>query len=71
MPQLVTFHGRPVKRRRRFANRLRLTFVGAIPGEPGKVVFVSQEEWQRFGAVRFFPKHEMPNVRALADQFVS
>lgn len=71
MPLLVTFEGRPVKRRRRVPDGLLLTFVNSVPGEPGNVVVVSQEEWLRYGRVQFFAKHEMPNLRALADQFTS
>jgi hypothetical protein len=69
MPELVTFLGRPVKRRRRVADGIRLTFFSAVPGEPGEMIVVSQGEWLRYGQVRFFPKGRMPNRRALARRF--
>ena len=71
MPQLVTFQGRPVRRRRRVPAGIRLTLVSPLPGEPGNVIYVSQQEWLRDGDVQFFSKASMPNVRALASRFVS
>lgn len=71
MPQLVTFQGRPVKRRRRVSEGVRLTFVSPVPSEPGDVLVVSQQEWLRYGRIQYFAKHCMPNLRALADQFVT
>jgi hypothetical protein len=72
VPELVTFQGRPVKRRRRVRDGLlKLTFVSPVPGEPGAVLVVSQDEWLRYGRVRFFAKGKMPNQRALASRFTT
>jgi hypothetical protein len=71
MPQLITFQNWPVKRRRRVPGGLLLTFVGAVPGEPGGAIVVSQEEWLRHGKVQFLPKEQMPDVRALVNELES
>jgi hypothetical protein len=69
MPLLVLFDGRPVKRRHRVGQGLRLIFANRSPGEPAESVVVTQQEWLRHGHIQFFPKSQMPNVRALARQF--
>lgn len=68
MPLLVSYRGRPIRDRRRVGDRLRLTFFNRIPGERCRVVIVSQSQWQRHGTIQFFPKEQMPDVRALAAQ---
>ena len=69
MPLRVSFHGRPVKHRRRTAEGLRLTFVNPIRGQTSVVAIVTQEVWQCYGTIEFFPRHLMPDVRALAARF--
>ena len=69
MPLLVSFRGRPVKRRRRVDGGLRLVFVSPIRGGKSHVAVVSQADWLRQGSVQFFLESEMPDVRALAAQF--
>lgn len=71
MPLLVTFQGRPVKRRRRVDDGVFLRFVSAVPGEQGDAVVVSQEEWFRYGKVQYLPRDQMRNVREVARQFPS
>ena len=71
MPLLVTFRDWPVKRRRRVSNGLLLTLVGAVPGEPGGAIVVSQDEWLRHGKVQFLSKDQMPDVRALVNELDS
>jgi hypothetical protein len=66
MPQLVTFAGMPVKRRRRVAAGLLLTFYSACPGKPGRALVVSDAEWRRDGRIEFFTSDSLPNVRRLA-----
>ncbi len=65
MPLLVTFRDWPVKRRRRLQGGLLLTLVGAIPGEPGGAIIVTQDDWLRHGKVQYLTKEQMPDVRAL------
>jgi hypothetical protein len=69
MPQLVTFRGQPVKRRRLLPEGLRLTFVSPVPGEQGRMMIVTQAEWLRYGRIQFYPRGQMPDVRSIADQF--
>lgn len=71
MPELVTFLGRPVKRRRRLENGISLTLVSPVPGKRGLCLVVSQEEWLRYGKVQFYQKREMPDPRAIARQFLT
>jgi hypothetical protein len=66
MPELVTYKGRPVKRRERMGQSIKLIFVHPQEGKTGEVRFVSQADWTLHGAVQFFTKEEMPNVRLLA-----
>jgi hypothetical protein len=66
MPVLALFHGRPVKRRRRVATGIRLTFFDPRPGAPGEQMIVSEADWHRFASVQFLPRCQMPDVRALA-----
>ena len=69
MPQLVTFQGRPVRRRYRVPDGLMLIFVHPQPGHEGQRLVVTQSEWDRDGQVRFYPRSQMPDVRALAARF--
>ena len=49
MPLLVTFNGRPVRRRRRVKEGLELTLVSPVKGQLAERVTVSTEEWQAHG----------------------
>lgn len=71
MPLLVTFRDWPVKRRRHAPGGLLLTLFGALPGEPGGAIVVSQEEWLRHGKIQFLAKEQMPDVRALVNELES
>jgi hypothetical protein len=53
------------------SNGLLLTLVGAVPGEPGGAIVVSQDEWLRHGKVQFLSKDQMPDVRALVNELES
>lgn len=66
MPQLVTYRGRPVKRRLRLAGGLRLTFFASQSGWVGDQLVVSDDDWRRHGRVQFYPSGMLPDVRALA-----
>jgi hypothetical protein len=66
VPQLILFRGRPVKRRRRVAGGLSLTFYAAEPGRRGAQRFVSQADWDRYGSLQFFAREQMPDVRVFA-----
>ena len=67
MPLLVTYRGRPLKRRRRFEKGLLLYFYSRQKGEAGEQLIVSNDDWLRFGKEQFFPAGEMPDVRVLSD----
>jgi hypothetical protein len=69
VPQLILYRGHPVKRRRRMAGGLYLTFYTPEPGQRGAQRFVSQADWDRHGSLKFFAREQMPNVRALACRF--
>lgn len=67
MPELVTYLGRPVKRRERQKGQLKLTLVNPTPGAPGDVLTVTQDEWARNGKTEFYAdRSQMPDVRELA-----
>jgi hypothetical protein len=66
MPELITFRGRPVKRRVRVAGGLRLILVSAIPGRVGEQLNVSEADWREHGHIEFFTRENLPDVRALA-----
>jgi hypothetical protein len=66
MPLVITFRGRPVKRRRRTRDGLLLTFYSAIAGQSGEQVTVTEAEWQAHGQVRFYPPGQRPDFRKLA-----
>jgi hypothetical protein len=63
---LVTFRGRPVKRRQCVAGGLQLIFFSATAGSPGEKLIVSEADWQTFGRVQFYPPGLRPDVRKLA-----
>ena len=65
MPQLITYGGRPVKRRRRVSNGLQLTFYAAKPGEPGPRITVSEADWKLHGRIEHFGSGQRPDVRKL------
>ena len=65
MPQLITYSGRPVKRRRRVSNGLQLTFYAAAPGEPGPRLTVSEADWKLHGSIEHFGAGQRPDVRKL------
>lgn len=68
MPQLVTYLGRPVKRRiSEIRNRqlgLVLVFYAPTPGQKGGSLFVTDEEWKKNGKIEQCA--QKPDVRALA-----
>ena len=64
MPVLVTYQGRPVKRRHRRGEDLRLILVHPTPGERGERLVVSQTLWQQHGRVEIVAT--MPDRRAMA-----
>jgi hypothetical protein len=66
MPQLITYDGRPVKRRRRIAGGTLLIFYAACPSDSGPQLVVSDEQWNSLGRVRYFTASQLPDVRALA-----
>ena len=66
MPQLISYRGRPVKRRRYFAGGLRLTFFASQRGRVGDQLVVTDDDWHRHGRVQFYPLGTLPDVRALA-----
>lgn len=69
MPHLVSFRGRPVKRRRRTSSGLCLIFVSPISRLPGDVVVVTQDEWRLHGTVQFYPSGRLPDLRKLAEHY--
>jgi hypothetical protein len=69
VPQLILYRGRPVKRRRRMAGGLCLTFYTSEPGQRGTPHFVSQADWDRHSSLQFFAREQMPDVRALVSRF--
>ena len=66
MPLLITFQGKPVKRRRRHGDGLRLHLYSSIPGQPGRQLFVTQQQWEQFGCIKYVTRSQMPDVRKLA-----
>lgn len=68
MAQLVTYKGRPVKRRqsvtRSGVDGLLLTFFSSTRGENGERRFVTDAQWRQFGNVS---QNTKVDVRALAD----
>lgn len=61
MPQLVTFKGRPIKRRRRHADGLLLNFYGEKRGDQGDRLVVTDAEWDLFGRVDYVRRESMPD----------
>gem|GEM_PF-5504164 len=68
LPLLITFQGKPVKRRERCGDRLKLTLFSPCRGTPGGQLIVTQDEWQKFGRIDFLQRSQMPDVRRLADR---
>ena len=66
MPQLITYDGRPVKRRRRIAGGTLLIFYAARPTDPGPQLVITDDQWDALGLVRYFDSANLPDVRALA-----
>ena len=66
LPLLITFQGKPVKRRQRIGNRLKLLFYSPTLGQPGQQLTVTQDEWRKFGRVQFVTRDQMPDVRRLS-----
>jgi hypothetical protein len=66
MPELITFRGRPIKRRSRTPSGLHLVFFSAVRGIPGLRLDVTEDEWNAHGRIEFFPDGQKPDVRALA-----
>ena len=66
MPLLITFRGKPVKRRFRVGPRLKLIFFAPVRGQRGyKLIFI-QKEWDRDGRIQFTTPQQMPDVRRMA-----
>lgn len=70
MPLLVTFKGRPVKRRNRVGKNLRLVMFHRKPGQPGLQLIVSQATWDAFGRIEFVRREDMPDRRNMANKQV-
>jgi len=66
MPQLITYDGRPVKRRRRIAGGTLLIFFAPTAAEKGPQLVVTDDQWDALGLVRYFESANLPDVRALA-----
>jgi hypothetical protein len=66
MPLLITFRGRPVKRRRRVRSGLRLVMVNCFPGQRCERLFVTEAEWSQHSQEQFLAREQMPDVRELA-----
>jgi hypothetical protein len=66
MPLLVTFQGKPVKRRFRLGYRLKLIFFAPVRGQTGDQLIVTQQEWDRYGRIHFTTPQQMPDVRRMA-----
>lgn len=49
MPLVVTYRGEPVKRRKRRGDWLFLWLYAKEPGQPSRVIRVSQKDWERDG----------------------
>lgn len=71
MPLLITYRGRPVKRRRRCGTGLCLTMSNTSPGLRSDQLFVTDAEWSHHGRVQYFPGGLMPNVCELARHTVT
>jgi hypothetical protein len=70
VPLLLTYNGRPIKRRHRMPGGLHLVFVSPVAGAPGDELDVLDADWQAHGVEQFFAtKEEMPDVRAMAARF--
>ena len=70
MPELVTFHGRPVKHHYATDDgRVLVIFVHPVKGQKGKQVRVSQAAWQAHSCKQYFATGAKPDVRALAAKF--
>ena len=69
MPELVTYKGKPVRRRIGLGSRgLRLIFFSAVPGQPGQQLEVSNGDWQQHSQRTFYEnKADFPPVRELAE----
>jgi hypothetical protein len=66
MPLLITFRGKPVKRRYRLGSRLKLIFFAPVRGQSGDQLIVTQQEWDRDGRIQFATPQQMPDVRRMA-----
>jgi hypothetical protein len=66
MPLLVTYQGKPVKRRRRLGSGLCLTFYSSTPGERGRHLVVTQRQWDAFSRIQYVLRSQMPDVRKLS-----
>ncbi len=67
MPLLVTYRGHRVKRRHRTADGLRIKLAPSRPGRPGAVIFVTQAEWDAYGAEVYLSpdsRTELPHSRS-------
>lgn len=70
MPKLVTFKGRPVKKKTPVGNQeLRLTFYTAVAGARGPQEIVSRQDWETYGQEQYFPAGQMPDVREIAARY--
>ncbi len=66
MPLLVTYRGRPIKRRIKVPSGLKLLFYHPQPFIPGDVLEVTEAEWREHGEIRFLTPDQMPDLWALA-----
>lgn len=65
MPLLITYQGRPIKRRKRLGKHLKLTFYASTQEQPGDQLLVTQEQWQQHGREAYMARTAMPDVRTL------
>lgn len=68
MPLLITFKGRPVKRRKRIGPHLKLTFFASVHEYVGDQLVVTQEQWRQHGREVYLARSAMPDVRTLNTQ---
>jgi hypothetical protein len=66
VPLLITYQGRPIKRRRRVGNKLLLVFYAAQAGQRGDKLIVSQANWEAHGSIQYVARNQMPDVRRMS-----
>ena len=59
------FRGKPVKRMRQDGEHIVLNFVSAVPGKQGRVLRVTQQQWNDHGEWREVESTRMADIREL------